>query len=52
MDKNTVNQAGIVFQKLRKQRHLSTKKLAKGILSVSSVNKFETGKTKLSFFKL
>ncbi|OLQ37816.1 XRE family transcriptional regulator, partial [Oenococcus oeni] len=25
---------------------------AKGILSVSSVNKFETGKTKLSFFKL
>ncbi|OIL00271.1 XRE family transcriptional regulator [Oenococcus oeni] len=52
MDKNTVNQAGIVFQKLRKQRHLSTKKLAKEILSVSSVNKFETGKTKLSFFKL
>ena len=52
MDKNTVNQAGIVFQKLRKQRHLSTKKLAEGILSVSSVNKFETGKTKLSFFKL
>lgn len=52
MDKNAVKTAGAVFHQLRKQRDLPIGKLSNGIVSISSINKFESGKTRLFFLKL
>ncbi|EHN58546.1 helix-turn-helix domain-containing protein [Oenococcus kitaharae] len=49
MNRDTAKKAGAIFRKIRRQRQISTQQLAAGLLSVSSINKFENGHAKLSF---
>lgn len=44
--------AGKLFREIRKSNHISGQELAKGIISYSSLNKFEVGKNHLTFLDL
>ncbi|MHA5131159.1 helix-turn-helix domain-containing protein [Oenococcus oeni] len=48
----TFKKAGLVFKKIRKQRKISISSLSEGIISPSSISKFEEGRTQLSFINL
>ncbi|MDN6968483.1 helix-turn-helix domain-containing protein [Oenococcus sp. UCMA 17063] len=44
--------SGRIFKQIRKQRNISISSLSEGIISPSSISKFEEGKTQLSFINL
>lgn len=52
MASDQTKKAGKIFRQIRKQRHVPVLQLTSGLLSVSSMNKFENGHGKLSFLTL
>lgn len=52
MNQDITNKAGRLFRELRQEHNLSVAQLAVGTVSPSTINKFEAGKSQLSFFNL
>ena len=52
MDQDITNKASQLFRELRQEHNLSVAQLGSGIVSPSTINKFEAGKSQPSFFNL